>query len=411
MSLGNIEGLLSRKIGISPQIVGSGKIAKVARDRQLACGLPSLESYCYFLQQSDREWQVFIEHIVVPETWFFRDRRPFDFLANIQDWQDFPTLGSQPLRLLSVPCSTGEEPYSMAIALFEAGLSTHQFTIDAVDISQQAIAKAKRGIYTKRAFRGEQSIRGDRYFQSTPEGYQVISPVRQTIKFHQGNLLDYFPIYHPQYHIIFCRNLLIYLEPTACTQVFNILDRLLLPNGLLFIGAAETGKIPSARFTSIRQPLTFAYQKMNSPRLPPPREAIDLPSLIVNHNLSQTPDHRHSNPKPSLSQTQNPNLLNRDLELARQLADGGKLDEALNHCQNYLIRHNTNVEVYLLMGTLHQAKSENPEAERYFQKALYLNPNCYEALISLSLLKENRGDLIGAERLKQRVAKISQTSL
>jgi chemotaxis protein methyltransferase WspC len=62
------------------------------------------------------------------------------------------------------------------------------------------------------------------------------------------------------------------------------------------------------------------------------------------------------------------------------------------------------------MGILHQAKRENPEAERYFQKALYLNPHCYEALISLSLLKENRGDLIGAERLKQRVAKMSQTS-
>jgi chemotaxis protein methyltransferase WspC len=411
MSLGNIESLLSQKIGISPQIIGSGKIAKVARDRQLACDLPSLESYCRLLQQFDREWQIFIEQIVVPETWFFRDRRPFDFLANIQDGQDFATFSSQPLRLLSVPCSTGEEPYSMAIALFEAGLSAHQFTIDAIDISQQAIAKAKRGIYTKRAFRGEQSIRSDLYFQPTPEGYQTISPVRQTIKFYQGNLLDYFPPHHPQYHIIFCRNLLIYLEQTACTQVFNILDRLLLPNGLLFIGAAEAGKIPSDRFISIRQPLTFAYRKTHSTIFPPPNEKIKPSFLPVNKNSSPLPESLNSNPKPSLSQTQqSSNLLNRDLDLARQLADRGKLDEALNHCQNYLSRHNTHVEVYLLMGILHQAKRENPEAERYFQKALYLNPHCYEALISLSLLKENRGDLIGAERLKQRVAKMSQTS-
>lgn len=407
MSLGNIEGLLSRKIGISPQIVGSGKIAKVARDRQLACDLPSLESYYHVLQQSDREWQAFIEQIVVPETWFFRDRRPFDFLSNIQDWQDFPTLGSQPLRLLSVPCSTGEEPYSMAIALFEAGLSARQFTIDAIDISQRAIAKAKHGIYTKRAFRGEKGIKSDRYFQATPEGYQVISPVQQTIKFHQGNLLDYFPPYSPQYHIIFCRNLLIYLEPTACTQVFNILDRLLLPNGLLFIGAAEAGKIPSDRFISIRQPLTFAYRKTNSTLFPSPPKKGQPP---INPDSSPLPESLNSNPKPSFSQTQNPNFLNRDLDFARQLADGGKLDEALNHCQNYLIRHNTHVEVYLLMGMLHQAKCENTEAERYFQKALYLNPHCYEALISLSLLKENRGDLIGAERLKQRVAKMSKLS-
>ncbi|MDB9519458.1 chemotaxis protein CheR [Roseofilum reptotaenium CS-1145] len=401
MSLTKIEGLLSQKTGISAASVGSGKIAKVAKDRQIACGLPSLDRYFRVLQTSDREWQAFIEHIVVPETWFFRDQRPFDFLTNIQDSDGFNTCASQPLRLLSVPCSTGEEPYSMAIALLEAGLSADQFTIDAVDISQQAITKAKRGIYRHRAFRGEKWMRGDRYFQLTPEGYEVIAPVRKTINFHAGNILDYFPQNPIQYHIVFCRNLLIYLELRVCTQVTQILEQLLLPNGLLLIGAAEAGKIPSDRFTSIRQPLTFAYQKIDSTPFSPPQEAIASSSLQVKNDLSHTSKCLYSSSRRSFTPP-NPNpLYPANLELARQLADGGQLDEALNHCQNYLIKHNTNVEAYLLVGTLYQAKSENTKAECYFQKALYLNPNCYEALIALSLLKENRGDLIGAERLKQ----------
>ncbi|MEP0857567.1 CheR family methyltransferase [Trichocoleus sp. DQ-U1] len=435
MTLAKIEALLSKKIGIAANIIGERKIAKAAQNRQIACGLADLDTYFKILQTSNQELEELIEQIVVPETWFFRDRKPFDLLINYVQSEWLKKSGSTKLRLLSVPCSSGEEPYSMAIALIEAGLSVNRFSIDAIDISKHAIAKAQRAIYGKNSFRGEDWIHRDRYFQQTVAGYEVIAPVRSTVNFRQGNLLDVFSAAQSKYDIIFCRNLLIYLEPTACTQVFNTLDRLLLPNGLLFVGAAETGKVPSDRFMSIRQSFTFAYRKSEAIQLQPPVietsvstdlkqslqfnknrvTPIEQPnSLVGNATFTRSVIRRPAsqlpyNPIQSTSE-KNHIKINSGLELAKQLADVGQVEKAINYCQDYLTRDFTNSEAYTLLGTLYQAKSENFQAERCFQKALYLNPNCYEALMHLSLLKEHRGDITGAEILQQRIQKVQQTS-
>ncbi|NJL10117.1 MAG: hypothetical protein HC908_07960 [Calothrix sp. SM1_7_51] len=195
---------------------------------------------------------------------FFRDRKPFDYLINYvrSHWLSKPN--RIPYRLLSVPCSTGEEPYSIAMTLMEAGLSSNQFRIDAMDISKQVIVKAQQGIYGKNSFRGEDFVDRNRYFRQTSEGYEVCSFVRSTVNFQQSNILNLSSIIKAKYDIIFCRNLLIYLEPSACTQVFNILYSLLVTDGLLFVGSAETGKTPSNLFTSISQPSVFAYHQSRS---------------------------------------------------------------------------------------------------------------------------------------------------
>lgn len=435
MSLAKIETLLSQKIGIAANIIGERKIAKAAQNRQFACGLPDLDTYFKVLQTSTQELEELIEKIVVPETWFFRDRKPFDLLINYVRSEWLKKSGSTKLRLLSVPCSSGEEPYSMAIALLEAGLSVNRFSIDAIDISKQAIAKAQRGIYGKNSFRGEDWIERDRYFQETVAGYEVIPAVRNIVKFRQGNLLDVFSAAETKYNIIFCRNLLIYLEPTACTQVFNTLDRLLLPNGLLFVGSAETGKVPSEPFISIRQSFTFAYRKSDMIQLQSPlietsastelkqslpfkkshRPKMEQPRALVGNTSSLASVNRHAAsqlPSKAIQSTDRGSSIktNHGLELARKLADVGQVEKAINHCQEYLARDFTNVEAYTLLGTLYQAKTENDRAERYFQKALYLDPNCYQALINLSLLKEHRGDIVGAKILKQRLQKLQQDS-
>lgn len=277
MVLAAIETLLSQKIGIDPSIIGSRKIARATEIRSSACGSPDLNTYFKVLQTSPQEFEELVEQIVVPETWFFRDRKSFDFLTNWVRSEWLPKSTRTELRLLSVPCSSGEEPYSIAIALMEAGLPTNRFSIDAIDISFQAIAKAQRAIYGKNSFRGEAYIDRSRYFQPTPEGYEVLPSVRSRVNFRQGNLLNAFSATQVKYDIIFCRNLLIYLEPSACTQVLNILERLLLNSGLLFVGAAETGKINGDRFTSVRQSFTFAYRKVEVMQSQPPKADSAFP--------------------------------------------------------------------------------------------------------------------------------------
>lgn len=137
-----IEKLIADKTGIDPKIIGSSKIERAIRNRWQTINLVNNVSYFKLLQNSPTELQALIEEIVVPETWFFRDYSPFEFLLKYIQAQSVTAPRSTPWRLLSVPCSTGEEPYSIAMTLLEAGLSPEQFTIDAVDISENAIEQA-----------------------------------------------------------------------------------------------------------------------------------------------------------------------------------------------------------------------------------------------------------------------------
>ncbi|MUH01867.1 chemotaxis protein CheR [Scytonema sp. UIC 10036] len=445
MTLTAIETILSQKIGIDASIIGSRKIARAVDNRLSARGISNLETYLKLLQSSSQEFEELVEQIVVPETWFFRDRKSFDFLINFVRTEWLPRFAHTQLRILSVPCSSGEEPYSIAIALIEAGLPTNRFTIDAIDISKHAIAKAKRAIYGKNSFRGEEFVERNRYFQQTAEGYEVIPSIRSQVNFRQSNILSAFSVVQAKYNIVFCRNLLIYLEPSTCTQVVNILDRLLLPDGLLFVGASETGKIKSDRFTSIRQSFTFAYRKVESNQAPlqktelerdkhlqlnkcdrlypADREAQAVPgyrpwrkpypayrkpttqSSSVAKNTPTISTISCAKTQPAIHQT---NITKPDvsLEIAKQLADEGQVEAAINHCQQYLNSKQTSAEAHVLLGTLHQVKAEYTQAERCFQKALYLNPNCYEALMHLALIKEHRGDIVTASILQQRIQKL-----
>jgi chemotaxis protein methyltransferase WspC len=446
MSLVDIEKLLSKKIGVDCNIIGSRKIAKAVENRLSICRLSDSKSYLQLLQTSPEEFTELIEQIVVPETYFFRDRKSFDSLINFVQSQWLTKPGQPPLRFLSVPCSTGEEPYSVAITLLEAGLSTSQFRIDAIDISIQAIAKAQQGIYGKNSFRGEVLVDRNRYFQKKAQKYEISPLVKNAVNFKQGNLINMFFDMQLKYDIIFCRNLLIYLEDSACTEVLKTLNRLLLPNGLLFVGAAETAKVPTNLFTSIRQPST-AYRKkaqgiINESLRHPPIEKQQTQNILrVDKQNSQYPKIRSetsSAPSVSYSSTSSERLVKNtsfltsisstsvsevtlkkteltisenslSLEIARQLADGGHIDAAIKHCHEYLEGvSSTHAQVYTLLGTLYQANTNYVQAEEFFRKALYLNPNDYEALMHLALLKEHRGDFVGASILQERIQKLQQ---
>lgn len=424
MVLEMITTLLKQRVGFDAKIIGDRKISRAVENRQVACRVSSPEAYLQVLQSSPQELDELVEQLVVPETWFFRDRKPFDCLIQFvqSQWRSKTTRSK--LRVLSLPCSTGEEPYSIAIALLEAGLSTHQFSIDAIDISQQALIKARQGIYGKNSFRGEDWVDRSVYFQSIDGKYQVCQPVRESVKFRQGNLLDPSPKSSANYDVIFCRNVLIYLEDSACKQIFNTLHQMLTPDGLLFVGASETGKVPSDRFSYIRQAFTFAYQKI---------EFNPEQSFNINSNLDNVQKHHLETPPSLLPKTKviavnrraaqtmslksqvtylpTINLPNHtELRQAQELADAGQLNEAIQCCKTYLEHHSTNAEAHALLGTLYQATANYEQAERCFQKALYLQPNFYEALMNLALLKESRGDAIAAQRLRQRIQKLQTTS-
>ena len=423
MVLSAIATLLSKTIGLDPDTIGFNRIARAAENRRVGCKLPDLKSYWALLQTSASELEELIELLIVPETWFFRDGKPFDYLKTYvtSEWLRSPN--RQTLQLLSVPSSTGEEPYSMAIALLEAGLHPKQFAIDAIDISHRSLAKAKRAVYTKNSFRGDAWTGRERYFQQTAEGYELCKPVRGLVNFQQGNVMTCLTLIQKKYDIIFCRNLLIYLQSETCSQVLAAIDRLLIPGGLLFVGASDTGKIVADQYASVRQPFTFAYRK-SKPSLPQQAplnitQLRQMPSQLItpqtiesqslgvkNYSAPDTEQIKESDPSASSKDLSPEPTSSLDLQTVKKLADDGRDAEAITLCNSYLARHPTSAVAYTLLGELYQAHQQNAQAERCFQRAIYLEPTSYEALVHLALLKENQGDTVGAKIIQQRIQRL-----
>src|SRR5262249_46449070 len=136
--------------GINPEATPgmiSRTVERVLADRKYN----DAEELLLDLKASRKAFDLFLEQVLVPETWFFRYPDAYQYLKR---WARQQIATRKHLRILSVPCSTGEEPYSIAIALFDAGLTPQQFTIDAADISSNALKKAQAGIYTNNSFRG-----------------------------------------------------------------------------------------------------------------------------------------------------------------------------------------------------------------------------------------------------------------
>lgn len=431
-----VEALLRQKIGLEPSTIGSRKIARAVESRRLACGLSDWPSYLERLQTSRQELLQLIEQIVVPETWFFRHRESFNFLNRYVKSKGFGTHANSTLQVLSVACSTGEEPYSIAMSLTEAGLTPNNFQIDAIDISEQALLKAKKAVYNNNSFRSDCTPEKQRYFQPVADGYQLCPSIRNTVNFRQQNLLE--PLFRPQkqYHVIFCRHLLIYFEADARSRAMEVLDRLLMVHGLLLVGAVETRLFKMPHLVTVHYPHAFGYQKVEAKSATVIKKHEKKCQPLYSLTLKEAEKHeelRDGAFKDSLRaavtappgvsffpveerrkvtsedlsrQThQQPRSL---LDRASHLANRGQLNEAAYLCQTYLNQNPIESQAYRLLGEIHQAKGEETQAEQYFLKAIYLNPKSDEALLHLALLKESRGDLTGAAVIKQRIQRLYQ---
>ena len=262
--LREILELLGRRIGLDPVAVGSQLVLRAAQRRMEELGLDDLGAYAARADQEEGELHSLIEEVVVPESWFFRDERPFRWLEDYarQRWLNDPA--RPPLRILSLACAGGEEPYSIAITLLDLGLAAQRFRIDAVDVSTRRLAVARRGVYSANAFRGSRLGGRARYFREHPQGHELDPTIRAMVRLIQGNVLDPNLLADTcPYDVVFCRNLLIYLDASARARVVAAIDRVLAADGVLIIGHADRLELAGVppRFAALGAPDCFAYRK------------------------------------------------------------------------------------------------------------------------------------------------------
>jgi len=201
----------------------------------------SFLDYYYALKDNNHgEWDRAWEALSVQETYFWREMAQINALVDVIVPAWFAK-NSVPFRIWSAACATGEEPYTIAIALAEAGLGSRPVEIVASDASHTALEKARRGIFREKAFRVLPPDLRQKYFVAAPEGSKLSDAMKARVSFTRANLFErgeIAPLARVQ--AIFCRNVFIYFSRHAIQQTVAMMAAKMPPGGHLFVGASES---------------------------------------------------------------------------------------------------------------------------------------------------------------------------
>ncbi|HEY3757030.1 MAG TPA: protein-glutamate O-methyltransferase CheR [Opitutaceae bacterium] len=222
------------------------RVAKRLRARQMS----DVSEYCTLLRDPGQEEERvhLIDVISTNHTFFFREQKHFDFMRDTA----IPEMLSRHrkeawncLRAWSAACSSGEEPYTMAMVLSEGlAASPWKWRVEATDISGPMLAAADAAIYNHESVLSAVPLWARRYFQrgiGPQEGRCRIRPaIRALVNFTRINLLDHSTPFAEPFQVIFCRNVMIYFDRPTQTELVRKLARLLVPGGYLFIGHSES---------------------------------------------------------------------------------------------------------------------------------------------------------------------------
>ncbi|MER9445890.1 methyltransferase [Mesorhizobium sp. M0340] len=410
---GAVEKLLKETIGLDTGTVGASVVRHALRERMVACRIGELEAYWELLACSPSELQELINAVVVPETWFFRDREAFAAMTRHSTARKRP---GHPIMLLSLPCSTGEEPYSMAMAMFDAGFGAQDFKIDAVDVSTANLAAAERAVYGRNSFRGGFLEFRERYFHAAEGGLRPDLSIVNQVQFRLGNLFDLVALPSPApYDIIFCRNLLIYFNRPLQDRALVCLKSLLAPGGLLLVGPAESGLPFLHGFVSARLPMAFAFinegpSQIATP-IAPPKARPPVAGLVqASPGAKARPTTRPVIGKVERGPIPLPERTATSLAAVERTANAGRVAEAKELALSHLTEFGPSPEIFYLLGLAHDAADARSEAIQSYRKALYLEPRHQEALAHLALLLRKQGDIAGAEALTGRLGRIEKRS-
>ena len=237
-------------------------------ERMEATGSESFRSYFTMLrfQASSEELQALTNAMTVNETYFFREAYQFDCLVNslMDEVADRKPAG-QPIRIWSLPCSTGEEPYSIVIYLLEQWARLDRFDVEiyASDIDTEVLKTAAHGVFSPRSVHHLPPALLKKYFTRLASGnYRIDPDVARSIDFSRVNLLD--PLDTRNFRnmdVVFCRNLLIYFDDTSRRSAAEIFYNAMSPGGFICLGHSESMSRISDLFRVRKFKDAIVYQK------------------------------------------------------------------------------------------------------------------------------------------------------
>lgn len=422
-SLEDVAALLHQKAGlkIGPDGLAGLRLALTAR--LAALRESSGRAYVHLLRgaQGDAELRALLPLVTVGKTDFFRDERQFDALARtvLPRILTLCRREGRMGRIWSAGCATGEEPYSLSMLLTELGAKDDEVEVIATDLNPAAVERAKLGEFPLRRMAGVSTLRRDRYFEPTREGFRVRPELSRRVRISVHNLAN--PLWGdlgiPRgIDLILCRNVIIYFGIETIRRVMDRFHDVLRPDGFLFLGYSESLFKVYDRFRMVEVDGAYVYRPAGA--VPP---AVVAPAPVVAVKPTYSWDRRQVlspplpvPPAPTPPTAPTPLLArapdDRIREVTREIELGGFVT-AREKLERWLAQDPDQLGALLTLGNLFGLTGEPSRAKECFERVLTREPLCADAhvfgalaLFQAGLLDDARTELTRALFLEPTLA-------
>lgn len=402
------------------------RISLVARATRL--GLSSFDDYLAVLERDERELNELLNLVTINETSFFRFPQQFDALRTrvLPEIMAGKPDTNKTIRIWSAGCSTGEEPYSIAMTLIDAGVISLGWRVQILgtDVSTRALSVAKKGEYPKRSMLNVPYEVISRHFEPVPNGYVIAPHVRSLVEFGYHNLIrEPYPLaLMGNWDIIFCRNVTIYFKLESTKRVVANFYNSLNEGGYLFIGHSETLSQINDEFEAVEIGGVFLYRKPRTRRgigfSTRRSTVVDVPvvePVSVRHGRSERVPVRRSEQVPSrrvqevLDRTRRseagrplkgataPQGTDADtVSAARHALEVGRVSEALELANRAIDADANDAEAHLIAAYVHADAGDYEAALESCHRALAINPLLPSARYILGIIHQRQGDAVRA---------------
>ena len=387
------------------------RVSLIARATRWGC--VSLEEYFEVLRTNEDEFDELLNLITINETSFFRFAAQFEALRKTvipRVLESKPDV-SRSFKVWSAGCSTGEEPYSIAMTLLDSEALRLEYRPEVLgtDVSTQALDRARTGVYTAKALSGLPEHLVQKYFELDGAGFRVSKPVRDVVEFSYHNLVkEPYPVaLTGNWDVIFCRNVTIYFHLSATRRVVGNFFESLNPGGFLFLGHSETLTSISDHFDPVEADGVFLYRKPHVRRvhsLTAPLSTAERPrrstvpaserateSVLLRTERTSAATRHHVAPvlvaeRRAASLAESDESLQTLVDAAKQHLAEGSPSAALRLAQKAIERDPRNVDAYLVMAYAHADSGDFTAALEECRRTLAINPLVAAARFILGII-------------------------
>ena len=398
MLLTPFKCLIREKCGLSFEDSREAILSEGIKTRLSERALASHKAYLNLLSCEPDEFNRLVNLITIKETYFFREAEHFTILTETLIPEISSKVINRRIRIVCAGCSTGEEPYSIAIALaarFGPGFSS-MFSVVGFDIDEEALCRARTGVYAGHSFRGiPDHIQRD-FFDEQETGYRISDTVREGVEFLRLNLFgDSYPDAVRNADVIFYRNVSIYFEPEAQQRIFKNLAEMLNEKGYLFLSSAETSVHNIGVLSLVEKEGVFLYEKGIDVQIGERRKPCDQNKSVARATLGIT---AASTAKTKYAVTRKKDEPHRIFDQALALAQDKKYDVALQLTEQIIGLQSSFVKAHMLRAGILINLQRLDEAENVCRRGMELDQWCLEGHLLLGLIAKIRGDFEEARK-------------